>query len=787
MQRTGISIARFSIQLACWIVVLCMNVLFPVPEWAQNKRPITAKDCATMRDVMVDGTTWQSTIRISPDGKRVAYLVRSPNLETNANDIELRVLDLPSHDGEFTKPILVGDISEAHWTDDSRHMLVLMRSSAGRAIFLVDAETGDHSVLFRAKADIAEYSTDAQIKTIVYATEVPAGGTRPTMNEKARGYRIPFPQVTAEAWPRRRVFVVHRTFAGWSAPVEVVADSPLNGQRIAGFNHAGNSALNLSVAPNGRSVLISYFDFSDTMPEEWRSSGFFKLRETNSLIGALVLLVEYDLTTGKLSIPFKTPWVVSKPVWSQDSNFFLVAAAAPIGSSLEREDVASHALGHGTKSRLYRVDVQSGNFEVVSDRLAFAWEGALDWPHPDEIWLQNKAMNGIEKLVRSNGAWRETRSIELPHQGNLYVTTNGQIIIGSFSDADMSPELFSYDPDSQHWSVLVELNPQLDQLTFAQSQEVHWQTSTGFQAEGVLLLPPDYLKGKRYPVVIQTKPFAHAFTCSIGDFPSFAPEPIANAGIMYLGVVQTEGLDQNEEDFYPKDYPGAKGGGSLSEAAFNMDLWDTAVDALDRNGLIDRNKVGIIGFSRTGWYTEFLLAHARTHYAAATVADNVQYSVGEYWLNHDPETMNESNQLYGGPPYGNSLKNWIDYSVSFNLDRIHTPLLMEEMGHGNAYDDPNVVPVDLAAAFEVFTGLNAMSKPVEMYYYPNESHTPEHPLAKFETMQRNVDWYRFWLQGYERPNPEDPDQYKRWEHLRGMRDADAKATGQAQGEASKPN
>ena len=44
-----------------------------------------------------------------------------------------------------------------------------------------------------------------------------------------------------------------------------------------------------------------------------------------------------------------------------------------------------------------------------------------------------------------------------------------------------------------------------------------------------------------------------------------------------------------------------------------------------------------------------------------------------------------------------------------------------------------------------------------------------------------------WLQGYERPNPEDPDQYNRWEHLRELRDANAKATALTQFDSPNPN
>jgi hypothetical protein len=72
----------------------------------------------------------------------------------------------------------------------------------------------------------------------------------------------------------------------------------------------------------------------------------------------------------------------------------------------------------------------------------------------------------------------------------------------------------------------------------------------------------------------------------------------------------------------------------------------------------------------------------------------------------------------------------------------------------------------------VFTGLNRLDKPVELYFYPNENHEPDHPQARLATLQRNVDWYRFWLQGFERSGPEDPDQYLRWHRLRQLQEED---------------
>ena len=122
--------------------------------------------------------------------------------------------------------------------------------------------------------------------------------------------------------------------------------------------------------------------------------------------------------------------------------------------------------------------------------------------------------------------------------------------------------------------------------------------------------------------------------------------------------------------------------------------------------------------------------------------------------------------MYGGPPYGKGLANWQKYSVSFALKDIKTPILLETMGHSVAYRNEQAPPIFLSAVLDVFAGLNQLGKPVEWYYYPEEEHTPDHPIARLASVTRNVDWYRFWLTGYEDPNPAKVEQYKRWRESR---------------------
>ena len=61
-----------------------------------------------------------------------------------------------------------------------------------------------------------------------------------------------------------------------------------------------------------------------------------------------------------------------------------------------------------------------------------------------------------------------------------------------------------------------------------------------------------------------------------------------------------------------------------------MALYESAIDYLDRRGLIDRNRVGIMGFSRTFWYVTYTLTHSKHHFAAAAIADGLDYSYFQY-------------------------------------------------------------------------------------------------------------------------------------------------------------
>ena len=53
-----------------------------------------------------------------------------------------------------------------------------------------------------------------------------------------------------------------------------------------------------------------------------------------------------------------------------------------------------------------------------------------------------------------------------------------------------------------------------------------------------------------------------------------------------------------------------------------------------------------------------------------------------------------------------------------------------------------------------------------MFHIPIASHNLQRPQARYASQQGNIDWFGFWLKGYENPDPEKAAQYNRWRTMR---------------------
>jgi len=89
------------------------------------------------------------------------------------------------------------------------------------------------------------------------------------------------------------------------------------------------------------------------------------------------------------------------------------------------------------------------------------------------------------------------------------------------------------------------------------------------------------------------------------------------------------------------------------------------------------------------------------------------------------------------------------------LRRLAMPMLIENHG---AYG--------MAVNAAMGERLEAFGTPVEQFDFTAAPHSATLPRHRWRSLSVNVDWYRFWLQGYEDSDPAKSEQYARWRAMR---------------------
>lgn len=184
------------------------------------------------------------------------------------------------------------------------------------------------------------------------------------------------------------------------------------------------------------------------------------------------------------------------------------------------------------------------------------------------------------------------------------------------------------------------------------------------------------------------------------------------------------------------------------------------VDHLAGEGRIDPKRVGMAGQSFGSEAVWWMAEKTGLLKTAAVTSSPVNPTY--YWFHSiQPgfaETVEKRWRL--GPP-GETPEQWRLLSPVYQVENIHAAILMQ------------MPEQEYLQTMETFGRLSMTATPVDLYAFPNEPHNkfmPRHMLAAYT---RNVDWFRFWLQGFEDADPAKAEQYRLW---RAMRDKQAEST-----------
>jgi hypothetical protein len=184
------------------------------------------------------------------------------------------------------------------------------------------------------------------------------------------------------------------------------------------------------------------------------------------------------------------------------------------------------------------------------------------------------------------------------------------------------------------------------------------------------------------------------------------------------------------------------------------------VDRLAATGEIDPSKVGMGGLS-FGSAVTLWTAIQSDRLAAASVTSPV-VSPNYYLLGSlKGEVFIQGLKSFWGLGAPNETpERWRMLSPALNLGRIRAPILMQmpEQEYLHALD--YAVPL-------------IRRRQADVYAFPHEPHQKFQPRHKLAAYERNLDWFRFWLQGYEDPDLRKVEQYRIWRDMRSARDTGA--------------
>ena len=305
----------------------------------------------------------------------------------------------------------------------------------------------------------------------------------------------------------------------------------------------------------------------------------------------------------------------------------------------------------------------------------------------------------------------------------------GTILI-NYSDPGTPPTVFtvaSVDdvPDRSKWTQLVDANPQLREVAFGDEAEVNWRSSDGKMVGGVLVYPVGYEEGTRYPLIVAIH--GGPASADILRFNGgYSAQVYAGAGYAVL----------------KPNYRGSRNYGNAHRTDivgdyFTMGYEDiiTGVDHLIAEGIVDGDRMGALGWSAGGHWSNWILTQTDrfkaissgagtmnwiSMYAQSDVQRNRQFYVGDGFLYEDFDT-------------------YFDQSPLKYIMNAKTPTMIHVVEGDPRVPSPQSVELHMA--------LKKLDVPTELFMYPGRSHGIPDPRNRLVKAVSEMAWMDYYVRG----------------------------------------
>lgn len=788
------------LETAAALTLLTFSLVSPAPALAGIGPSVrdVVEFTRIIQPAELDAPTLQT--QRSPDGERLFVVTRKADVTTDTNQYDVLLLDVSSRQldsGKVAAPTAVlsvrarrdnndafPSLADVRWVDDRTLVLRARMNDEPFQAYKLDVQTRQLTQLTHAPYGVLSFDASRDLQRLVYLSPVPnppmPNGARSVVAGTHSFWSLHFGQQDMSNQLRRyQFFTVQAGSRGQERPLGAPFDEGNMSHPIA------------SISPDGRHAVLPRQE-----PERQQiwSQQYPYVAQTGATLGAAALMdplryfirassyVSRRVTLYRLEDQAPIP-IVDAPddattetgtraagLWMNGGRSVIIAGTfLPRRAGAQEPDVASHVIEFWPDSGQWRdvatlrknatwavSEVGDGDRFVVLDGdqpRRFVRAKARDAWREEQISARESArVAGVDRSAEAMGVSARAAGAQPPRwQVQVRQALN------------VPPDIEARGPGGATLR-LTELNPAYNRASWGTMREFEWRDASGRVWKGGLMVPSDFDAGRRHALVIQSYGFSpdrfyrDGSNIYDGFTSGFAGRAFLRDNLLVLALPNSPQGDSPKE---PRAY----------RSTFVQGVRG-AIDALVAQGIVDRERVGLMGWSRTGESVLNLVTFSDVPMRAASLLDgdsNTLFSLTITNAALDGMLIRKERMNQGGP-YGATRLHWVRNDPSLHTECIRAALRIETYGaavHNN---------------WDIYALMRRQFKPAEMIKFPEGAHALGRPSDRMISLQGNVDWYRFWLNGEKRTEPSLPgetaesltQQYQRWDQMRTLKDADDK-------------
>jgi dipeptidyl aminopeptidase/acylaminoacyl peptidase len=623
--------------------------------------------------------------QIAPDGKSIVYVVSRMNVEQDRNDRELVLLDLATG-GQRVLTHDRKDAGSPRWSPtgdriaflvaigpakEEKAQIFILPMSGGEALKITDAPSGVEQFAWRPNGTEIAYVTADEpenkkdIEKHLDAFEIGDNGYLET--------KAPMPShiwlVAADGGKPRRL-----TSGTWSLPKVLPPSSPSSP---------------ISWSPDGKSLTFT--------KQENAHSGDSDLRTVQILnveTGEARKLTAHERFEGfGLFSPDGSQvayWYPRDGDRANENEIFVTAASGGDGQD------ATRAIDRNILRAIWMPDGKS--------LLVGGHDGTQV-----SLWMQ--PLGGAAKKLLLGDV-----SPSWSFWVDATVGRNGEIAFAG-STPNQPSELYYMATPNDSLKRLTSYNQEIAAVALGRTERFEWQGPDKFHEDGVLIYPPGFQKGTKYPLVLIIHGGPRATTTTQY---SFLPQFVAAQDCVV---------------FQP-NYRGSENLGNAYTRAIWNDAGDgpgrdvmAGIEAVKKLGFVDESRIAVSGWSYGGYMTTWLMGHYqvwKVAVAGAAVTNMFdQYNLADFNVTE--------RYIFNGSPYvGDNLRGYREQSPITYASQMKTPTLI--------LSDTGDFRVTITQSYELYHALKDNGVQVRFFAYPVGGHFPADPVRQMDVYRRWSEW-----------------------------------------------